>query len=95
MKIPPFQHIGYIGRNVKLHCLCAEDAETSWYKNDKEINEEDEHYQTYSCEGYHTLEIASPELSDIGKYTCKIIKFGKEGESETSCVLTVIGIFKF
>ena len=94
MKILPFQHTGYIGRNIKLHCLCAEDAVTVWYKDNQEINEDDEHYQYYSCEGDNTLEIASPELSDIGKYTCKIIKFGKEGESETSCFLTIIGIFK-
>ena len=44
-------------------------------------------------EGEHLLEILCPEAADTGRYTCKIVKFGKEGESETECLLNIIGTF--
>ncbi len=31
------------------------------------------------------------QLEDSGKYTCKIEEFGKEGENETSCDVTIGG----
>ena len=91
LKILPFQQTGYLGRNARLSCFCSEDAQTSWFKNDQEINEDDERYVTSSSEGEHVLEVLNPELEDIGKYSCRITKFGKEGECETSCFLNIIG----
>ena len=67
------------------------DAQTVWFKNKEEIGENEEKYKVYSEEGENILEFLSPDASDIGKYTCKIIKFGKEGEDETSCFLNIIG----
>merc|ERR1712226_500563 len=40
-------------------------------------------------EGNVTLTIRKAELKDAGKYTCKIEEFGKEGENETSCQVTI------
>ena len=84
---------GYTNRPVQLSCLCAEDAETVWCKDGEEIEEEEEHYQQTNTEGEHILEILCPEAADTGRYTCKIVKFGKEGESETECLLNIIGTF--
>ena len=93
LKILPFQQTGYTDRFIKLSCFCSVDAQTIWLKNgNQEIEENDEKYKTYSEEGENILEISSPDANDIGKYTCKIIKFGKEGEDETSCFLNIIGI---
>ena len=80
---------------MKLFCLCAEDAEVSWLKDEEEIHEDDEHIKISSSEGEHWLEIAFPELRDSAKYTCRIVKFGKEGESETSCHIEVTGKVRY
>ena len=82
----------YTNKPVLLSCLCAEDAETVWTREGEEIDEEDEHYQVTVTEGENTLEILSPMTTDTGRYTCRIVKFGKEGESETECLLNVVGI---
>ena len=82
---------GYIGRPLRLSCLCSEDARVSWFKDEQEINQEDEHHKTVASEGEHTLEIAHPYGHDSAKYSCKIIKFGKEGESETSSIVKITG----
>jgi len=84
LKTLPTIHPGYVGRPLRLSCLCAEDAKVSWFKDEEEINDQDEHLSTVSSDGEHLLEIAYPVLQDSAKYSCKIIKFGKEGESETS-----------
>eukprot|EP00092_Neocalanus_flemingeri_P000855 GFUD01000912.1.p1 GENE.GFUD01000912.1~~GFUD01000912.1.p1 ORF type:complete len:2609 (-),score=679.76 GFUD01000912.1:80-7906(-) len=89
LKHLPNFYQGNTGRPLTLSCLCAEDAKVSWHKDEEEINEEDEHYKTDSTEGEHILEINSPEDKDSARYSCKIIKFGKEGESETSCLLKI------
>ena len=91
LKILPTIHPGYIGRPLRLSCLCSDDAQVSWFKDEYEINEEDEHLRTSSCDGEHVLEIAHPEIEDSAKYSCKIIKFGKEGESETSSTVRITG----
>ena len=91
MKLLPPVKTGYIGRSLKLSCLCAEDAQVSWFKDEEEINEEDEHLKTSSSEGEHVLEIPAPDVKDSAKYSCKIIKFGKEGESETSSHVEITG----
>jgi len=89
LKSLPTIQPGYVGLPMKLFCLCAEDAEVSWLKDEEEIHEDDEHIKISSSEGEHWLEIAFPELRDSAKYTCRIVKFGKEGESETSCHIEV------
>ena len=91
LKTLPEQVSGYIGRNVKLSCLCAEDAQTVWIKDGDEVDLEDDHITVSSCEGENILEIKSPEECHNGRYTCKILKFGKEGHSDTSCLLNVTG----
>lgn len=82
----------YTNKPVLLSCLCAEDAETVWTREGEEIDEEDDHYQVTVTEGENILEILSPMTTDTGRYTCRIVKFGKEGESETECLLNVLGI---
>ena len=91
LKLLPANLQGYIGRPLKLSCLCSEDAQVSWFKDEQEINTEDEHLKTKNLEGEHTLEIAHPYGQDSAKYSCKIIKFGKEGECETSSIVTITG----
>ena len=91
MKSLPTIQQGYVGRPLKLYCLCAEDAEVSWFKDETEINDDDDHFRAISSEGEHFLEIVSPNINDSAKYTCKIIKFAKEGEGETSCHVEITG----
>jgi hypothetical protein len=42
-------------------------------------------------EGECTLLIREAEPHDSGRYTCRIEEFGKAGENETSCDVTVGG----
>ena len=90
LKPLPRHQTGYLGRSLRLGCLCAEDAQTRWLKGGEEVTE-DENCHTYREEGESVLQIERLEQSDAGKYTCKIVKFGKEGEDSTSCSLNVIG----
>ena len=83
---------GYTNKPVMLSCLCAEDAETVWSREGEEIDPEDDHYQVTVTEGENILEIINPMATDSGRYTCSIVKFGKEGESKTECLLNVVGI---
>ena len=46
-------------------------------------------------DGNVSLTIRKAELKDAGKYTCKIEEFGKEGENETSCQVTIGGRIHF
>ena len=41
--------------------------------------------------GEQTLEIKEAEIEDSGKYTCKVMEFGKEGEDETTCDVNIGG----
>lgn len=86
---------GYIGRAMVLSCLCAEDAKTVWMKDGTEINEDDEQFSISSLEGENSLKILSPSINNSGRYTCKIVKFGKVGEDETVCDLNIIGKSKY
>ena len=75
-----------------LSCLCAEDAQIVWMKNEEDISAEDEHFNISSSEGENMLEIINPGFDDAGSYTCKITKFGKQGEDQTGCDLRIIGL---
>ena len=86
---------GYLGRGVQLSCLCAEDAQTCWLKGGEELAQKEEEeevgYLIYRRDGENVLEISRLEAGDSGQYSCKIVKFGKEGEDTTSTWLNVIG----
>ena len=45
-----------------------------------------------SNEGVQELEIKCAEKEDSGKYTCKVVEFGKEGEDETTCDVNIGGM---
>ena len=93
------QLTGYLGRGVQLSCLCAEDAQTCWLKDGEELpergqgeeEEEEAGYVISRREGENVLELSELRAGDSGQYTCKIVKFGREGEDTTSTWLTVIG----
>ena len=42
-------------------------------------------------DGNLTLTIKEARVEDTGKYTCKIEEFGKEGDDETTCDVTIEG----
>ena len=96
------QLTGYLGRGVRLSCLCPEDAQTCWLKDGEELPEEEEEeeeaggggvggHRIFRAEGENVLELPRLEAGDSGQYTCKIVKFGKEGEDSNSTWLSVIG----
>ena len=90
------QLTGYLGRAVQLTCLCPEDAQTCWLKDGEELPEGEEGeveagYVISRREGENVLELSELGAGESGQYTCKIVKFGREGEDTTSTWLTVIG----
>ena len=93
LKPLPRHQTGYLGRSLRLSCLCAEDAQTSWLREGEEVEEEEERVVISRVEGESVLEISRLEESDAGQFSCKIVKFGKEGEDLTACRLNVIGNF--
>jgi hypothetical protein len=82
--------------NDKLMLKCTVDnsnAQVDWYKdtNEKIRVASHPHILTSNNRGEITLRIKKTSEGDSGKYTCKISKFGKKGENETSCDVTVKG----
>ena len=66
------------------------DARLKWYKDGVEIKPSDAAFlMELNDDGVATLTIRDPQIEDTGKYTCKIEEFGKEGENETSCDVTI------
>ena len=84
---------GETKKPVKLKCKVDDpNARVKWYKDGVEIKPSDADYlMEVDDEGNVTLTIRKAELKDAGKYTCKIEEFGKEGENETSCQVTIGG----
>ena len=84
---------GETKKQLKLKCKVDDpNAKIKWYKDGVEIKPSDTDYlMSVDDEGNVTLTIKCAELKDAGKYTCKIEEFGKEGENETSCQVTIGG----
>ena len=71
-----------------LACVKAKPyAEIRWYKNKQELSKED-YAQTHE-DGVVTLDIASCDFSDAGKYSCRATN--ALGEDETWCHVTLEG----
>ena len=77
---------------MRLSCVCAEDAEVEWRRGE-EVLQDGERFRCLAEGGLHTLEILQPDKADTGEFSCSIVKFGRSGESTTSCQLEVIGEF--
>ena len=91
LKPLPRHQTGYLGRSLRLSCLCSEEAETIWLRDGEEVSEEEERCMISRQEGESVLELMRLGAGDSGQYTCKIVKFGREGEDTTACRLSVIG----
>ncbi|CAB4056973.1 unnamed protein product [Lepeophtheirus salmonis] len=75
---------------VKLHCkVDNDDCRVKWYKDGEEIKPSDTRFHIERDGGFCNLVIREAEISDTGKYTCKIEEFAKDGEGETSCDVTI------
>ena len=83
---------GQTKKQVKLQCKVDNpDARVEWYKDGKPVSKSDPNILIESDKGVQTLTIKEAELEHAGKYTCKIEKLGKEGDNETSCLITIGG----
>ena len=83
---------GQTKKVVKIKCKVDNpDARVKWYKDGIEIKPSDTRFLMENNDGELTLTIKQAELTDAGKYTCKIEEFAKEGEGETSCDVTIGG----
>uniref|UniRef100_A0A0K2U6Y3 Uncharacterized protein n=1 Tax=Lepeophtheirus salmonis TaxID=72036 RepID=A0A0K2U6Y3_LEPSM len=81
---------GQTKRKVKLHCkVDNDDCRVKWYKDGEEIKPSDTRFHIERDGGFCNLVIREAEISDTGKYTCKIEEFAKDGEGETSCDVTI------
>jgi len=81
---------GQTKKQVKLKCKVDNpDARVKWYKDGVPVSKSDPNILIESDEGVQTLTIREARLEDAGKYTCKIEEFGKEGDNETSCDVTI------
>ena len=65
------------------------EAKVKWFKDGKEIKPSDTRFLMTNDNGDCKLTLKQCELEDAGRYTCKIEEFGKEGDSECTCDLTV------
>ena len=83
---------GQTKRQLKIKCKVDNpDARIKWYKDGVEIKPSDANFLMTNEDGECELTIREARIEDSGKYTCKIEEFGKEGESETSCDVTIGG----
>jgi len=81
---------GKTKRKLKLKCKTDNpNAKVKWFKDGKEIKPSDTNFLITSNEGVQELEIKCAEKEDSGKYTCKVVEFGKEGEDETTCDVNI------
>merc|ERR1719411_1326703 len=81
---------GQTKKKVVMRCKVDNpDAKVKWYKDGKEIKPSDTKFLMTNDNGDCKLTVKSCELEDAGRYTCKIEEFGKEGDSECTCDLTV------
>ena len=62
-----------------------------WLRDGEEVREEEERCVISREEGESVLEVMRLGAGDSGQYTCRIVKFGREGEDTTACRLSVIG----
>jgi len=82
---------GQTKKPLKIKCKVDNpDARLKWYKDGVEIKPSDPRYlMEVNDDGLVTLTLRDPQLEDAGAYTCKIEEFGKEGENETTCNVTI------
>ena len=77
--------------SVSASVDCLFFVQVKWFKDGKEIKASDTNFLITSNDGVQELEIKCPEKEDSGKYTCKVVEFGKEGEDETTCDVSIGG----
>ena len=84
---------GQTKKQLKIKCKVDNPAaRIKRYKDGVEIKPSDANFlMEMDDDGNCELTIREPRIEDTGKYTCKIEEFGKEGESETSCDVTIGG----
>ena len=71
-----------------LACVKAKPhADIKWFKNNQELSKKD--YAQTNKDGVVTLEIASCDFSDAGRYSCRATN--ALGEDETSCQVILEG----
>jgi len=81
---------GQTKKKVVMRCKVDNpEAKVKWYKDGKEIKPSDTRFLMTNDGGDCKLTLKQCELEDAGRYTCKIEEFGKEGDSECTCDLTV------
>ena len=80
-------------RELKIKCKVDNPkARIKWYKDGVPVPPSDTNFlMEADDDGNCSLTIREARVEDAGKYTCKIEEFGKEGDSETSCDVTVGG----
>ena len=83
---------GLTKKQLKLKCKVDNpDARVKWYKDGVPVSRSDPNILIESDDGVQTLTLREARVEDTGKYTCKIEEFGKEGDSETTCDVTIGG----
>merc|ERR1712226_190801 len=81
---------GLTKKQLKIKCKVDNpNARVKWYKDGKPIPPSDTNFLMENDDGNLTLTIKEARVEDTGKYTCKIEEFGKEGDDETTCDVTI------
>ena len=81
----------YLFTSASTAGYCLFFVQVKWFKDGKEIKASDTNFLITSNDGVQELEIKCAEKEDSGKYTCKVVEFGKEGEDETTCDVNIGG----